>query len=395
MQNSSILWPVGYAYKGRQQSLLRHLWYRPYQSRFLTVIRMKTSVGAFAGLLLVVAVTSAVDVHNMQQLDAAKRGNDNRIVIRNLQVPAGVQLNLENLKPGTVVQFAGRVTFGYKEWRGPLVKISGKNVRVEGLNGNILDAEGARWWDGKGGSGGKVKPDFIELFRLDNSVVKGLNILNAPHKMVLINFCEHLLIRHMNLDNAAGKGIAFNTDGFCAGINKDIKIRHVTVRNQDDCLCVLATDQILFEEAICIGGNGISIGSMGGGYTVKGLTVRKVQIIDSFNGLRIKTKKNQNALVQDVTWDDVILKDIQQRGIIIHGNYPNWRPTDEPDNKIPIRNLVINNVRGTVQKGGSNVWIWLGNGVASNWRVSNVKVTGGGLNLPCKGIPRGVNMVCG
>ena len=35
--------------------------------------------------------------------------------------------------------------------------MSGENVRVEGTSGHSIDCDGKRWWDGKGGNGGKTR----------------------------------------------------------------------------------------------------------------------------------------------------------------------------------------------------------------------------------------------
>uniref|UniRef100_A0A0A9YNS2 endo-polygalacturonase n=1 Tax=Lygus hesperus TaxID=30085 RepID=A0A0A9YNS2_LYGHE len=356
---------------------------------------MGSKYALFACISLMMSVTSAVDVRNIQELAAAKRGKDKFISIKDLHVPAGVTLDLENLQPDTVLEFAGRVTFGFKEWTGPLVKIAGKKVTIKGKRGHLIDGEGARWWDGKGGAGGKVKPKFMRL-KLEDSVVQDLHVKNAPVQMFTANNCKNLVITNVNLDNEDGhkNRIGRNTDGFGVGDSKNVTVQNSRVYNQDDCFCCGSGVDIKFINNICIGGNGISIGSMGSNRVVEKLTVRKCKVISSFNGIRIKAKKGEKSSVSDVTFDDIEIKDIQHNGIIIHGNYPTWHPTDEPTAQCPIKNLVVNNVRGTVQKGGSNVWIWLANGAASNWKW-NSNVTGGGKKLACKGIPAGLKVPCG
>jgi polygalacturonase len=82
------------------------------------------------------------------------------ITIGDLAVPAGSTLDLTGLSSGTKVIFAGEVTFGYKEWSGPLVSVSGTKITVTGSSGNLLNGNGAKWWDGKGGNGGKTKVSF-------------------------------------------------------------------------------------------------------------------------------------------------------------------------------------------------------------------------------------------
>lgn len=93
-------------------------------------------------------------------LDEVTKGKKNcdKITLDNISVPAGKQLDLTSLKKGANVVFKGKTTFGYKEWEGPLIAVSGENVKVEGTSGHTIDCDGARWWDGKGGNGGKTKP---------------------------------------------------------------------------------------------------------------------------------------------------------------------------------------------------------------------------------------------
>lgn len=80
------------------------------------------------------------------------------IVIKDMTVPAGSTLDLTNLQDGTTVTFQGTTTFGYKEWQGPLISVSGTNIKVVGAAGHLIDGNGAKWWDGKGTNGGKTKP---------------------------------------------------------------------------------------------------------------------------------------------------------------------------------------------------------------------------------------------
>ncbi|CAL3972957.1 unnamed protein product, partial [Diplocarpon coronariae] len=47
------------------------------------------------------------------------------------------------------VIFDGTTTFGYEEWSGPLISISGESITVVGAPGNSIDGGGARWWDGQ------------------------------------------------------------------------------------------------------------------------------------------------------------------------------------------------------------------------------------------------------
>lgn len=50
------------------------------------------------------------------------------IVLDNIAVPSGTTLDLTGLNTGTHVIFEGETTFGYEEWSGPLISVSGENI---------------------------------------------------------------------------------------------------------------------------------------------------------------------------------------------------------------------------------------------------------------------------
>jgi len=100
--------------------------------------------------------SSSCTVNSTSDLATAKKSCTN-ISIGSFTVPAGKTLDLENLTSGTIVTFTGVVSFGYTEWTGPLVSASGTNIQIVGAPGSVLNGDGARWWDGLGGNGGKKK----------------------------------------------------------------------------------------------------------------------------------------------------------------------------------------------------------------------------------------------
>nr|AHG54222.1 polygalacturonase 16 [Lygus lineolaris] len=346
------------------------------------------------GILLCISAVAAVDVWNIQQLEAAKKGKDKHIIIKDLNVPAGTTLNLERLKPGTTVVFSGRVTFGYEEWEGNLIKISGKNVRIEGGPGSLIDGEGARWWDGQGRNDGKKKPKLISL-QLTDSVVTNLNFKNSPAHGVSINKCKNLHISNINFNNKDGHTLGgHNTDAFDVGNSDVVTIADCYVENQDDCLAINSGTRIVFERNTCIGGHGISIGSVGGrsNNIVEDVTVRDCKVINNDNGVRIKTNKDKTGRVTNVRFINVELQNIRKAGISIQGNYANSGAKGDPTGGVPIQDLVIDNVHGTVNPKGTNIVVWVAN--ASKW-TWNSFVTGGGRKANCTGIPAGVEIPCG
>ena len=134
--------------------------------------------------------------------------------------------------------FSGITTFGYKEWEGPLVSVSGTKIQVQGAAGSVLDGGGARWWDGKGTNGGKKKPKFFYVHSLNHSNVTGITIKNAPAQVFSI-LSDDITLSGITVNNADGdtKG-GHNTDAFDIGNSNGVYIYNPIVHNQDDCLAV-------------------------------------------------------------------------------------------------------------------------------------------------------------
>ncbi|KAL4123525.1 hypothetical protein PRIC2_009379 [Phytophthora ramorum] len=61
------------------------------------------------------------------------------VTIKSLTVPAGVTLDLSDLKSGANVVFSGTTTFGEKKWSGPLVLLTGTKLTVPASSHSIRD----------------------------------------------------------------------------------------------------------------------------------------------------------------------------------------------------------------------------------------------------------------
>ncbi|CAG8958103.1 hypothetical protein HYFRA_00000448 [Hymenoscyphus fraxineus] len=362
-----------------------------------------------SSLALVTAVptpTAAPDVRNAAGLqntsctftDAAAAIQNKKscatIVLNNIAVPSGTTLDLTKLTTGTHVIFEGKTTFGYEEWSGPLVSVSGQDIVVTGASGNCLDGDGKRWWDKEGTNGGKTKPKFFYAHSLTGaSSITGLNVLNSPVQVFSVNGAKGLTISDVTIDNSAGDEgeLGHNTDAFDVGSSDSITISGAYVKNQDDCLAINSGTNIIFTNGSCSGGHGLSIGSVGGrkDNTVDNITISSSTISNSDNGVRIKTVSGATGAVKGVTYKDIKLNNIAKYGIVIQQDYENGSPTGIPTTGVPITDLTISNVFGTVASGGTDVYILCGSGSCSNWTWSGISITGGQKSSVCTNIPSG------
>ncbi|KAF8863628.1 endopolygalacturonase precursor [Acephala macrosclerotiorum] len=316
------------------------------------------------------------------------------IVLDGITVPSGTTLDLTDLTEGTSVIFEGTTTWEYEEWSGPLFSVSGTDITVSGAYGHELNGNGAKWWDGEGSNGGKTKPKFFYAHSLKgSSKISGLNIVNTPVQCFSIDSAEGLTISDVTIDNSAGDtdDLGHNTDAFDVGSSSDITISGANVKNQDDCLAINSGTSITFTGGTCSGGHGLSIGSVGGrdDNTVETVTIENSSVVDSANGIRIKTVSGATGSVSGVTFKSITMSSITDYGIVIEQDYENGSPTGTPTAGVPITGLTVSNVTGTVGSDATNIYILCASGACSDWTWSGVSITGGKTSSKCENVPSG------
>ncbi|KAN0065208.1 Polygalacturonase 1 [Thecaphora frezii] len=324
----------------------------------------------------------------------AGKKNCKSITLSNIQVPAKTTLDLTGLSSGTQVVFSGTTTFGYAPWEGPLISVSGNNVKITAASGAEIDCGGARWWDGKGSNGGKVKPKFFAAHKLTNSVIQGLTVRNTPVQAFSINGAENLTLDHITIDNSAGDVTngGHNTDAFDIGSSNGVYITNANVKNQDDCLAINSGTDILFSGGTCSGGHGLSIGSVGGrsNNVVTDVRIENSSVINSDNGVRIKTVYGATGTVSNITFTDIQLSGIAKYGIDVQQDYQNGSPTGKPTTGVPITGLTIQGVRGSVKSSAFPAYILCGSGSCKNWKWTGNSISGGKASS-CSNQPNGVS----
>ncbi|EFQ25948.1 glycosyl hydrolase family 28 [Colletotrichum graminicola] len=341
----------------------------------------------------------------------AQKASCTDMFLKGIAVPGGRTLDLTGLQPGTRVTFAGTTTFGYKEWEGPLVSISGDGVSVVGAPGHVIDCDGDRWWDGKGvkmnGKGvemnkkkkgkGSVKPRFFTV-RISNGSVSGLNVLNTPARGFNINGASNLEVRDILFDNRDGQcGGGKNTDAFHVGESTDITIVRARVYNQDDCLSITSGARILFRDGYCRGSHGLSVGSVGGRdvNNVTDVMIRDSVLEKGVNGIRIMGEHKKQGSIAGVTFQNILFKNVKKQGIVVQQDYKTGKkPSGKPTDGVPITGVTITNITGTVAEKGTNVLILCAEGACADWAWSGIDVSGGKTSKKCKNIPDNSGASC-
>ncbi|KAK1935403.1 putative endopolygalacturonase A [Phytophthora citrophthora] len=346
---------------------------------------MKLFSTAFAALaLLAVAVNGSTMLRQVEEGSSSctltgtyKSGTDisscSTVTIGSLSVPAGVTLDLSKAKTGATIEFTGTTTFGTQKWDGPLVLLSGSDLTVKGSG--TLDGQGSWYW--KQGQS-ITRPVFFRMNKVLSSTVSGFTLKNMPYRTFSILNSQKTTISGLTLDASAGNGLAKNTDGFDLSGNNGVSITGNKIYNQDDCLAMQSSTNTVFSNNYCSGGHGISIGSLGGSTvsssdTVSGLTVSGNTIVNSVNGIRIKTIIGLKGLVSNAKYTNNKLQNVDN-AIVIHSDYSKSKGgyTGSPTSAVTIQGVTISGLSGTA----TNLYDIVANSkVVSSWSFSGISVS--------------------
>ncbi|KAJ3770001.1 glycoside hydrolase [Lentinula raphanica] len=313
--------------------------------------------------------------------DVAAAEECTTIVIGGFTVPAGQTFSL-NPPDGAQVTLTGELTFGFENWAGPLMEITGNDITC----GHDLNGQGTLYWDGEGINGGVTKPD--PLLRINmGGTFSDVQVVNSPGRAVAIGGSS-LTVSGVIVNNAAGTApnslsggdpAGANTDGFDVSAN-DVTITGCTVNNQDDCLAINKGTSITFSNNVCEGiGHGISIGSITSDVTVSGVTISGNTVTGTVNGLRIKTDATASgSLVENVIYENNKISGITEFGVLIDQSYPSTLGT-------PGTGVIIENVNfegtNTISVGSSAHRVEVNCGSTSSctgtWNWAGLDATGG------------------
>ena len=146
-------------------------------------------------------------------------------------------------------------------------------------------------------------------------------------------------------------GTCPNTDGIHITRSKDVQVSDCVIKTGDDCMSVEdGTKTLLVTKVVCGPGHGISIGSLGDDNSraeVSGITVDSAQLYGTTNGVRIKTWQGGSGYAKDITFQNIIMDNVQNP-IIIDQNYcDSTTPCKKQESAVEISNVVFKNIRGT------------------------------------------------
>ncbi|KAM0921851.1 hypothetical protein ACQ4PT_006570 [Festuca glaucescens] len=188
-------------------------------------------------------------------------------------------------------------------------------------------------------------PALIRFFVSNNVSVQGLRIENSPQFHLKFDNCNQVRVDGLFISSPAP-----NTDGIHVENTKSVQILNSRINNGDDCISIGAgCSAVHIENVTCGHGHGISIGSLGVRNTracVSNVTVRSTRIVDSDNGLRIKTWQGGAGSVSAVDFAGVRMENVKNC-IVIDQYYCLGAACANQTSAVRVAGITYRDIRGT------------------------------------------------
>ncbi|CAO2162368.1 unnamed protein product [Urochloa humidicola] len=238
-----------------------------------------------------------------------------------------------------------------------------------------IEGNGEDWWDlpckphrGPNGStlpGPCDSPALIRFFASNDVAVRGLRIENSPQFHLKFDACTRVTVDGLFVSSPASSP---NTDGVHVENTTAVQILNSRIYNGDDCVSIGAgCSDVRIENVTCGHGHGISIGSLGARGTracVSNVTVRNARILDSDNGLRIKTWQGGTGAVSAVEFAGVQLRNVKNC-IVIDQYYCLGSGCANQTSAVRVAGVAYRDVRGTYNpRGGAPIRLACSDAVA-------------------------------
>ena len=205
------------------------------------------------------------------------------------------------------------------------VKISGKGV---------IDGNGSAWWPeakrfkadallNHRDNNTSPRPRMVVFDRCKRVSIDGVTLINSPVFNVVPTLCEDVTISNVTIFNPPD---ALNTDGIDPSVSKRVLITNCNIDTGDDNIAVksgsslgASCQDIIITDCTFGHGHGCSIGSET--YSgVRHMIVRRCSFSNTTIGVRFKSDRRKGGLVEDVTYEDLSMKNVGQ-AIVISSYY--------------------------------------------------------------------------
>uniref|UniRef100_A0ACD5X5L6 Uncharacterized protein n=1 Tax=Avena sativa TaxID=4498 RepID=A0ACD5X5L6_AVESA len=218
--------------------------------------------------------------------------------------------------------------------------------------GGTINGNGDIWWKNSCKTNKALPctsaPTALTFHLCNNLKVQNLKIVNSQQMHLSVEDCTDAQLARLSI---TAPGTSPNTDGIHVTRSKNVQVSDCVIKTGDDCMSIEdGTHNLHVTKVVCGPGHGISIGSLGDDNSraeVSGILIDSVQLYGTTNGARIKTWQGGSGYAKDITFQNIIMDNVQNP-IIIDQNYcDSAKPCKKQESAVQISNVVFKNIRGT------------------------------------------------
>jgi polygalacturonase len=203
-----------------------------------------------------------------------------------------------------------------------------------------------------------ARPGMIEFTHSQNVLIQGINVQNSPSWTIHPLYSNNVTIADVNVYNP---DTSDNTDGVDPDSVNGMKIINDTFDVGDDDIAIKsgkdaqaraigipAQNIVIRNDLMKHGHGGVTIGSeMSGG--VENVVARDLDFEGTQIGIRMKTLRGRGGVIQNLTFDDIVMNNITDSAVSIDEAYSsNGIPQDYTgavtDETPTIKNIKISNI---------------------------------------------------
>ena len=198
----------------------------------------------------------------------------------------------------------------------------------------------------------------LNFDRCEDLEVKGITVIGKNRWNFRMNACRNVIVEDLKI-----LADEIWSDGIDLVGGENVLIRHIFVKNEDDCVCIKSSysrngnfqgfdvRNVLVEN--CVFWNGPRGNSMEIGYETNNSTVEKVMFRDvdiihretqahKFNRCIISIHNSGNAIIRDIVYENIYAESTDENFVqIAHMYQPDWGQGRGSMENITIRNLTL------------------------------------------------------
>ncbi|KAM7279748.1 hypothetical protein ACFE04_006882 [Oxalis oulophora] len=238
-------------------------------------------------------------------------------------------------------------------------KLDGITIKGTG----IIDGQGSAWWNNdepsnyssdesasselKADNMPSTKPTALRFYGSNGVIVTGITIQNSQQTHLKFDSCTNIRVFSFT---ASSPGDSPNTDGIHLQNTQDVIIYGSSLACGDDCISIqTGCSKVYIHDVNCGPGHGISISGLGkedSKACVSNITVQNVSMHNTLNGVRIKTWQGGSGSVQEVTFSNIQVSQVQTP-IVIDQYYCDGKKCKNQTSAVDVSNINFINIRGT------------------------------------------------